>query len=533
MRVTPGLVSAQLLSELQSTLAALVRQQSRISSGRRILAPSDDPGGAAQALAIRSRQAAVEQFQRNIARARGTLESADAVLRSVVHTVTRAREIAIHGANDSNDALARQSLAREVDQLLETLVALGNSRGGQGGEFLFGGQESTVAPYRPVRDAAGQITAVGVTPRGIDGRTPAEVSDGVVVTTGVSGTTVFGPPTDTGFAFEVLIRLRDDLKGLRRLTLEPDVSPTGAANPNRYQGVDDAADFEIGGPNGTAFVGLTTAGDDPLSFSGNATSAIATAARINAVAPQTGVTATVTPARITYSRGTFAVDLALDGTAGKKLVINGANVLGAVSGASPADRRDALVALINGISGATGVLAEAVPDSDDFVLTAVDGRNISIETDGTVSPTSVNATVFGFATGLTATGSLTSVVARGGVRLDASGPVATNVAPGPAFADQIGGEGTTGIQGALDELGRVLDRATLAAAAVGGRLGWIAMLEERLKDESVVLASSLGRLEDADFLEAVESLRRMETFYEATLASGARLLEQSLLNFLR
>ena len=58
MRVTQSMMSAQVQRELQAALAAIARQQERISSGRRILVPADDPAGAAQAVAIRSRQAA-------------------------------------------------------------------------------------------------------------------------------------------------------------------------------------------------------------------------------------------------------------------------------------------------------------------------------------------------------------------------------------------------------------------------------------------------------------------------------------------
>ncbi len=306
MRVTPGMMNAQVLRDLQGALAALARQQSQLSSGRRITAPSDDPAGTAQALTIRSRQTAAEQFKKNVAEARDSLAAADSVLRSVVETVTQAKETAVQGASDTSDALARQSLGSQVNQLLETLVALALSRG-HGGTFLFGGQESTRSPYSVTRDANGKITAVAVNARGIDGETPAEVSEGVTVPTGVSGTSVFGATTDTTYAFDVLIRLRDSL------------------NAN---------------------------------------------------------------------------------------------------------------------------------DAD-------------------------------------------------------------------------------GVRTSLDELTTVLDRVTVSSTLVGVRIGWLALLDERLTDESLVLAGTLSRVEDADIPKVVLEFQQMQTFYEAALASGARLLQSSLLNFLK
>jgi flagellin-like hook-associated protein FlgL len=233
------------------------------------------------------------------------------------------------------------------------------------------------------------------------------------------------------------------------------------------------------------------------------------------------------------SAGTFASDVTLDGSAGKKLVINGAGITGAVSGASAAQRRDALVAAINLASAATGVVASAVPGTGDFALTAADGRNISIETDSDVSAGSINALGFGFATGLTATGALTTVVARGGVRLSASGPVGVAVAGGGAAADQITGEGTTGIQAALDELRAVQDRAVVPLALVGARLGWLGLVDERLADEGLVLASDLSRTEGLDLAPAAAELAHLEQVYQAAMASSARLMQLTLLDFLK
>ena len=156
------------------------------------------------------------------------------------------------------------------------------------------------------------------------------------MSTRVSGTTVFGAATDESYAFDVLIHLRDSLYGQPQLSFGADVTASGAANPAAFTGIASATDLKITGPSGTAFVGPTVAGDDTVSYSGNATSAVAVAARINLASATTGVTATATRAQITYAGGTFASDVTLDGTAGRTLVINGVAILGAVSGGSAA-----------------------------------------------------------------------------------------------------------------------------------------------------------------------------------------------------
>jgi flagellar hook protein FlgE len=173
--------------------------------------------------------------------------------------------------------------------------------------------------------------------------------------------------------------------------------------------------------------------DDTLSTTGKTSSAIAVAAAINSSTATTGVVATATPSRITYSGGAFGANITLDGTAGKTLLINGVSITGAVAGTAT-QRRDALVALINGQESATGVHATAT--GAGFMLTAADGRNIALSTDATTGAGSVNTEVFNFATGLAAA----TVVARGGVTLTANGAITSTLAAGDAAT--IGGEGT-------------------------------------------------------------------------------------------
>src|SRR6185436_14142390 len=105
------------------------------------------------------------------------------------------------------DALSRQALGTQIDQILEGVVSLANTRG-PAGAMIFGGQEVTVAPYTVTRDVNGKITAVASNPRGIDGQMRVEVVEGLTVAQGVSGNTVFGAISDSTNVFSTLIRLR-------------------------------------------------------------------------------------------------------------------------------------------------------------------------------------------------------------------------------------------------------------------------------------------------------------------------------------
>src|ERR687897_908187 len=146
MRVTAGIITNQLTRDLNVALTALAKHQRLIATGRRLNEPADDPNGAARALTIRSREAGNTQFQRNIDVARTRLTAGDASVRSVVDALQLAQELAIQGANDTNDAGARLAIGTQIDQILEEIVALANGQGADGA-MLFGGQEVSTAPY--------------------------------------------------------------------------------------------------------------------------------------------------------------------------------------------------------------------------------------------------------------------------------------------------------------------------------------------------------------------------------------------------
>jgi flagellar hook-associated protein 3 FlgL len=80
-----------------------------------------------------------------------------------------------------------------------------------------------------------------------------------------------------------------------------------------------------------------------------------------------------------------------------------------------------------------------------------------------------------------------------------------------------------------------LGRSSIGKAelVLGTRLGWLDAVEERLLEDATGVASSLSAIEDADMAKAISDLKQIETFYQGGLASAARLLQQSLVDFLR
>jgi flagellar hook-associated protein 3 FlgL len=121
----------------QSRLAqAIARGQAEIASGKKILAPSDDPIGAAQVADIRRAEGNEATWRRNIGTATGLAERADSVLTSVATNLDRAKELMLKASSDTSSNSDRAIIAAELSGIAEAITSLRNTRDTRG-EPLF------------------------------------------------------------------------------------------------------------------------------------------------------------------------------------------------------------------------------------------------------------------------------------------------------------------------------------------------------------------------------------------------------------
>lgn len=74
---------------------------------------------------------------------------------------------------------------------------------------------------------------------------------------------------------------------------------------------------------------------------------------------------------------------------------------------------------------------------------------------------------------------------------------------------------------------------TSTRAAVGARFNRIELMQERLSSQEVVASRILSDNEDVDFEKVVTELTAQETVHRAALSVGARIIQPSLMDFLR
>jgi flagellar hook-associated protein 3 FlgL len=144
-RVTLMSMHRNVLSDTMGNLATVSKYQEQLSSGKRIQVMSDDPISGRRALIGRTEGAQVDKYLDNIAKSLTFMESTDSTMGEMISVFDQAKEIAVQGANGTQDASSRASLARSVDSLLDRLVDLSNAV--HDGRYIFAGTSSLTKPF--------------------------------------------------------------------------------------------------------------------------------------------------------------------------------------------------------------------------------------------------------------------------------------------------------------------------------------------------------------------------------------------------
>jgi flagellar hook-associated protein 3 FlgL len=145
MRLSNQMIARNTLADLTDVANKLRATQGKLSSGKEISKPSDDPFGTTRALTSRRDLENIQQLQRNVDDAQSWQGATDVALGKVTDVLQRARELVVQGASDSQGPTEREAIAKEIDQLVETAKTEAN--GSYGGRYIFSGTETNTKPY--------------------------------------------------------------------------------------------------------------------------------------------------------------------------------------------------------------------------------------------------------------------------------------------------------------------------------------------------------------------------------------------------
>jgi len=168
MRIATANTYDNTLANLTTRQADLADLQEKLSAGKRVVRPSDDPTGAAQAERAMTRSARVDVEQRALNLQRNSMAIAEGTLGDVSELLQRFRELIVSAGNATNNSTNRSSIAEEMVSLRDQLFSYANKQDSNGIP-LFSGLGSASAPFTDF--------VTGVTFNGIPGeRTSTPVS---------------------------------------------------------------------------------------------------------------------------------------------------------------------------------------------------------------------------------------------------------------------------------------------------------------------------------------------------------------------
>lgn len=252
---------------------------------------------------------------------------------------------------------------------------------------------------------------------------------------------------------------------------------------------------------------------DGVSYGAPAASGLAKARAINEIEGQTGVHAEAEPTRLIGSSPVTAVNI--DGV-NRKLEING---VGIVADVHDGDAGGVLLSAINAAAGQTGVRA-AIDGDGRLVLTAEDGRNITISTAGDIAD-ELGLSGGGDLIDLTVTSRVTLTSTRQFSIEDLNGrlgtplPMTTYLPEAATALLNVDVTTTDGAAAAVRSVDAAIEQVSDGRSLLGA-------VSNRLEDLTSALARGVEELSTAD-----SRIRDTDFAYETARLTQAQILQEA------
>jgi len=142
MRISTSWAQQLGVNAMNAQQVKMSKTQMQLSLGVEVLTPSDDPAAAVRILSLQETIDKTTQYQDNIAMVRSRLSIEEGSLDSAENIMFRAKELTVQALNATLTAEDRLAIKAEVDQLLQQMVGVANTKNANG-EYIFSGDLST------------------------------------------------------------------------------------------------------------------------------------------------------------------------------------------------------------------------------------------------------------------------------------------------------------------------------------------------------------------------------------------------------
>ena len=465
----------RILIGLRAGQFSALRAQEQLSSGKRILRPSDDPTGAARALTLRGLLSRSQRIQDTVAAGKDQLDTAGSTLQHSSELLTRSRELLLQAMSGALNDQDRATIATELEEIRKQLLDDANLH--VDGTYLFGGTRTGDKPWIEVQ-SGGSAHAVYA---GNENEQSIQSGEDAQVAITMAGNRLFGESVPGPVRFDGLTGVRsgvtaDEGSGYSYLTLRHDST--------QVFGLQDVGLALVDGGDQD-----TLLGDNPLTLDGVAGTI------------QLG-NGTVVHIPSAGERS----DVVVKNEKGGELHLDLGNWTGA-----------------DFLATATGH-GSASLDGDTFTALSFN------ETDLELREPSLGQVVHVDTREVLRAGRELVSFGNTSNPFDLLQGVVDDLRNGQGLSSN---ELVDRLSNRLSDLDRAHDQLLLGLGSVGARGARLAAAGTRQGEVELELDGRLSDVEDADLATVAIDLQRSQMMLELAQASGARVMQTSFLNFLR
>ncbi len=182
MRISSTTFGSNAVNQIDALQAAIAETQQNLSTGLKVRSAADNPTAMSQINQLNVEVSASSQYVTNSNAAQTNLQLEGQALADASNVMQNVNELAVEANNSALSASQRSNIATQLQQALESLVAIGN-RVDANGNHLFSGIASGTSPFA--------ISGNTVTYNGAGTVNQVQIGQNQSISVGDTGTTAF------------------------------------------------------------------------------------------------------------------------------------------------------------------------------------------------------------------------------------------------------------------------------------------------------------------------------------------------------
>jgi flagellar hook-associated protein 3 len=536
------------------------KKQDQLSTGKRVSAPSDDPVAISKILKYKTKINELEQYDKNSKDALSWTQTSELAIADISSSLDRARELAVQAANETNTQGERENIAKEIRQLKEHII--GNANKTFAGKYIF----SSFQTDKKLLNDDGTFN-INITEKELTEKptTTYEVGVGETMQVSTNGLDLFGAILDeSNFATNL-----------------PSGNDEGSrATQTRLvgEGFDPTLDYSSGDYNFDIQVNNDTFTVDLSSLNGTSNDITNKEFKDLILSSETGGTALEEVATVSFdSNNNLIIESkdygAPDGTTSGYIefttgtndvftesdVIDGENIVEATVVDTDLTLTDAGIRADEGMKtivieyfGETKEIQMNMDDYNDdppvgtvgdFITDLQDKIDLAFEDKidelNTIDPTA------DYGIKVTENPAGSGIISFSTTDSFPNGPVPSlEVRPVKSeqpemmkdldnFIKALEDDDTEKIDEFIGNVDQHLENVNASRSEIGAKTNRLEMILSRIGDDSINVTQLLSNSQDVDMAETIMLLKNAENVYKASLSGGARVIQPSLLDFLR